>query len=151
MDEKQQALDTFAAKNNCSQSVLLPFAQRYGVSEGQALQIAAGFGAGIGQMAETCGAVTGACMVLGLMAGQQHPQNPELKQETYRLVGEFARRFREQFGELKCRDLLGLDISDANIYQQARESGLFENLCPLYVGAAVEILLDMIEKPGAAR
>jgi C_GCAxxG_C_C family probable redox protein len=149
MDEKQQALDTFAAKNNCSQSVLLPFAKRHGVSEGQALQIAAGFGAGIGQMAETCGAVTGACMVLGLMAGQRHPDNPELKQETYRLVGEFAARFREQYGELKCRDLLGLDISDADHYQQAKECGIFESRCPLFVGSAVEILIDMIENPGA--
>jgi C_GCAxxG_C_C family probable redox protein len=34
-----------------------------------ALKIASGFGGGMGRLAETCGAVTGAFMVLGLKYG----------------------------------------------------------------------------------
>ena len=54
MNEKQLAMDTFAAKNNCSQSLLLPFASRYGVADGAcALALRLVLAAGIGQMAET--------------------------------------------------------------------------------------------------
>ena len=50
---------------NCCQSVLIPFAQECGLSHEAANALGSNFGAGMRRGA-TCGAVTGALMVLGM-------------------------------------------------------------------------------------
>ncbi len=66
MSRIENAVSRFAEGYNCSQAVLSAYAEQLGVDGETALKIAAGFGGGLGRMAETCGAVTGAFMVLGL-------------------------------------------------------------------------------------
>ena len=51
---------------NCCQSVLVPFADQLGLTEEQAYALGANFGGGM-RHGSTCGAITGALMVLGLM------------------------------------------------------------------------------------
>ena len=53
---------------NCAQSVLIPFAADCGLTEEQANRLGAHFGSGM-KMGATCGAITGALMVLGMMGG----------------------------------------------------------------------------------
>ncbi len=62
-----QALrDETSIHYNCCQSVLIPFAGDCGLDEESAARLTANFGSGMRHGA-TCGAVTGALMVLGLM------------------------------------------------------------------------------------
>ena len=51
---------------NCAQSVLVPFAAECGLTEEQAYKVGAHFGAGM-KIGQTCGAITGALMVLGML------------------------------------------------------------------------------------
>ena len=68
MSEKsEQAVERFKRGFNCSQAVLGSYCREFGLDCEQAFRIATGFGGGM-RMAETCGAVTGAFMVLGLKA-----------------------------------------------------------------------------------
>ena len=50
---------------NCCQSVLVPFADLCGLDKETAFRLGANFGSGM-RHGSTCGAVTGALMVLGL-------------------------------------------------------------------------------------
>ncbi|MEG0764604.1 MAG: C-GCAxxG-C-C family protein, partial [Pseudoflavonifractor sp.] len=50
---------------NCAQAVLMPFAERCGLTRDQAETLGSNFGSGM-HCGGTCGAVTGALMVLGL-------------------------------------------------------------------------------------
>ena len=109
------------------------------------MKVSRAFGAGLG-LGLTCGAVTGACMVLGLLAQKRMGSNYEVKYVAYALVQEFTPRFLERCGALKCRDLLGKDISDSEQYMAAKRENLFHTRCPLFIQSAVEILLDMIEQ-----
>ena len=149
MNEIQHAMELFDGHYNCSQAVFVPFAGRFGLTEEQAIGMAAGFGGGIGQMGETCGAVTGACMALGLLAQERSGSGYEVKYQAYALVQEFIPRFREKCGALKCRDLLGRDISDPQQYHAAKQEDLFHTRCPLFINTAVEILLGMVGIPEA--
>ena len=92
----------FAEGYNCSQAVLSAYAPDLGLADETALKIAAGFGGGMGRMAETCGAVTGALMVLGLKYGATSPER-EAKERVYERVREFAKRFKARNGSLVCR------------------------------------------------
>ena len=53
---------------NCAQAVVAAFAGECGISDGKARQLGELFGGGM-KMAATCGAITGALMVLGMLGG----------------------------------------------------------------------------------
>jgi C_GCAxxG_C_C family probable redox protein len=143
MNRIETAVARFAEGFNCSQAVFSAYADDFGLDEEAALRIAAGFGGGMGRMAETCGAVTGAMMVLGLRHGGNTPDR-EVKERVYAKIREFADRFKARNGSLLCRDLLGCDISTPEGCEAASKRGLFTTKCPQCVQEAAEILEEML-------
>lgn len=129
---------------SCSQAVLAAFSEELGLDRESALKVAAGFGGGMGRMAETCGAVTGAVMVLGLRHGSTRADDKPSKEKTYERVREFVARFKALHGSVVCRELLGCDISTPSGSQQARDQQLTTTLCPKFVRGAVEVLEKLL-------
>jgi C_GCAxxG_C_C family probable redox protein len=130
------AVTRFHQGFNCSQSVLVAFAPQLGLDESQALKLASPFGGGVARRAQTCGAVTGALMALGLARGADTPAG---KEAAYLLGQEFLQRFESRHATILCRELLGCDISTPEGRQQALEQGAFTTLCPQFVRDAAEI------------
>ncbi len=137
------AVSRFDQGLNCSQAVLSAYAEDLGLDETTAMKIAAGFGGGMGRMAETCGAVTGALMVLGLKYGGTIPDR-QVKEAVYQRVREFAAQFKARHGALACRDLLGCDIGTAEGREIAKQQGLLTTRCPQFVRGAAEILEELL-------
>ena len=77
---KSELVDGQFSQFNCAQTVFSLFAPDLGIDEKTALKIASGFGGGMA-CAETCGAVTGAYMVIGLKHGHA-VSDPIKKAET---------------------------------------------------------------------
>ena len=142
MNRTQKALACFADGYNCAQSVLSAFADELRVDEGVAFRISAGFGGGMGRMGETCGAVTGAVMVLELRHGVAEADQ-DAKERVYHQIAEFIRQFKARHGTCTCRELLGCDLSTPEGLQRARDEGLFTTACPRFVHDAVKILEEM--------
>lgn len=69
MDRVDTAVSRFKQGCSRSQAVFSTYAEALEVDRITALKAASGFGGGMGRMAETCGAVTGAFMALGLAYG----------------------------------------------------------------------------------
>ena len=111
---------------NCCQAVLLAFAPEIerkwnagGVAgliqddglEDALMALGSGFGAGMGGMDATCGALVGAGMVVGLLNGtgaasddeESRPNVPTVL-KTRRLCAEF----KEKVGALRCADIKGV-------------------------------------------
>ena len=65
MDKATEAVEMFRNGCACSQAILAVYGPSQGLAKDIALRLAAGFAGGM-RMGETCGAVTGAFMVLGL-------------------------------------------------------------------------------------
>jgi C_GCAxxG_C_C family probable redox protein len=144
MDRVELAVSLFGEGFSCSQAVLAAFGDRFGVEREIALRIASGFGGGMGRMAQTCGAVTGAFMLIGLKHGGIDAKNRQTKEKAQAVVREFANRFISRNDFLICRELLGCDISTPEGYQFAKEKKLFATICPKYVKDAAEIADEMI-------
>lgn len=140
MNKAKNAVSCFNNGFNCSQAVFAAFSPELGVPENIAFKIGCPFGAGMGRMQETCGAVTGAFLVIGLKHGKSNPDEDHLKQLSYDLVNKFTEMFRERNKTIKCRDLIGIDISTKEGLEKARETGLFTSLCAKCVQDAVEII-----------
>ena len=143
MGKSEEAVEQFRSGANCSQAVLGVYAEQYGIDPESALAIACGFGAGMGRMGHTCGAVTGAIMVIGLAAGEPDPRSFAAKIRVYGLVRTFIERFTALHKTTSCRELLDCDLSTPEGYEDAQGRGLFQTQCPTYVQDAVEILEEM--------
>ena len=145
MNQSERAVACFKEGFSCSQAVFSTFALQMGLERELALKVAGPFGGGMGRLGEVCGAVTGALMALGLKYGCVDAQNAEGKEEAYRLARELADQFKTRRGSILCRELLGCDISTPEGRSQAREKGLFANLCPQLVRDAAEIVEQMLK------
>jgi C_GCAxxG_C_C family probable redox protein len=138
MKKSQLAIENFKTLN-CAQSVLLSHAEGLNLDRTTALRMALGFGGGM-TMGETCGAVTGAYMVLGLKANFKEKTIPEIKADTKAAVKRFNELFVAKHGSLQCKKLLGVDLSTAEGSAEANEKGLFDSVCTVLVASAAEIL-----------
>jgi len=144
MSKADIAVSCFKEGFSCSQAVLSTFAEEYGLDREIALKIATAFGGGMARMGKTCGAVTGAFMVIGLKYGRTRAEDEETKEKAYELVHEIVKRFKERNGSIECKELLGLDISIPEVLEKAEEENIFDNICPKFVEDAVKILEQIL-------
>jgi C_GCAxxG_C_C family probable redox protein len=145
-DSVEKAVAMFGEGYNCAQSVLGGCGEGLGLSREQAVRIAGPFGGGIGALGETCGAVSGAIMALGLKFFQAGPQDAAGKQRVYALAREFCAKFKERHASTLCRELIGMDISTPEGRKAAQDAGVFKNLCPPLVRSAAEIVGEMLSR-----
>ncbi len=142
MSKVQDAVSAFESGFNCSQAVVRTYGPDYGLSALDAGRVSCGFGGGM-RRAETCGAVTGALMILGLRFGAQDAADTSAKADVYPKVTEFQSRFESRCDSVGCRDILGCDISTPEGMDRAKSNNLFKTVCPKMVQAAAEILEQM--------
>lgn len=140
MANKSNLVDERFPVFNCAQTVFSLYAADLGLSEETALKISSGFGGGM-NCAETCGAVTGSYMVIGLRHGNAISE-PEAKAATKQKILAFNERFKVAHGSLICRELTGYDISTTEGNAAASAEGVFQKKCPLFVKTACSILAE---------
>jgi C_GCAxxG_C_C family probable redox protein len=146
MDKSKQAFEIMRVhRMNCAQAVLTVFCEDLGLTPITALKVAMGFGGGMARTGKTCGAVTGAYMVLGL-SQKISPENPYKSiDKTYELVHKFNREFEAIHGSLTCKELLGYDLNTPHGLAEARTKKVFTSLCPHFVADSVKILSDILK------
>lgn len=143
--KSEEAVERFRKGFNCSQAVLGSYSEQLGLDCEKAFKVATGFGGGM-RMGDTCGAVTGAFMVLGLKYGNSTAEDKEAKAKTYTKVEEYTKRFKARNDSVMCRELLGCDLSTPEGMKEAQDKGLFSSICPRMVQEAVEILEEMMNE-----
>jgi len=146
MDYQEKASGYFEQGYNCAQSVFAAFAEKNGMDAEAALLTASAFGGGMGRMQQTCGAVTGALMALGLEKGYTHPDQQEEKDTAYLQARELMERFREEFGALDCSELLGHSLLTEEGRMMIKDKHLSELVCARCVRVAAGIVEDLIIK-----
>jgi C_GCAxxG_C_C family probable redox protein len=144
MNRIDTAVSTFTDGFSCSQAVFSAFASDLGLDTKAALKVSGAFGGGMAGLALTCGAVTGALMVIGALHGRTEANDTAAKEKTYELSREFIRRFTEHYGSIECRALLGVDISTPEGRQRASEENLTDTLCTTFVRSAAEIIEEIL-------
>ena len=137
-----QAVSYFESGLSCSQSILLTYGPLFGISQDDAIRISRGFGGGMGHLSETCGAVTGAFMVIGIQSPPGMDQ--EVKEETYSLVKKFAEKFKFDNNSLNCTQLLGYDLNTSDGQDHYKKHEMKKSHCTKYVRHAAEILEEIL-------
>jgi C_GCAxxG_C_C family probable redox protein len=143
MSRVDEAVDWFCRGAACSQAIVGIYGPLVGLPREQGLKLSCGFAGGM-RMAQTCGAVTGAFMILGLKHAGPNCDQRDSRENVYAPIREFAAKFQQRNHTLVCKELLGCDISTPQGAQQATKEGLFRSICPKLVQDAAEILEEML-------
>ena len=136
------AVETFRNGINCTQAILSTWASRHGLDRDTAMKLGGAFGSGM-NMGETCGAVTGALMVIGLRHARVSKAGFLSRDRTERETLEFIERFKARNGTVSCKELLGCDLGTPQGRAAARRDRSFKTRCPKFVRDAAEILEEM--------
>ena len=144
MNKVESAVTLFSQGFNCAQAVLSPFAQKAGMNGETALRVAGGFGAGMARLQETCGALTGGYMALGLFQGQHIPGDKDAKEKCYKSVREFTKKFEAMHGSSNCQKLLGVNLQSEEGQKRFMDEKMHTCKCEQYVKTAVELLDEIL-------
>lgn len=146
--EKGKAL--FMQGYNCTQSVVMAFADVYNLDEEMISKMVIGFGGGIGRMRETCGTASGMFFLAGLektkavvgLAGHEH------KKDVYEAVQLLASRFKAETGSLICRELLaGSFIKNSGAIPDERTAEYYKKRpCIRMVETAIRIYCEWLNE-----
>jgi C_GCAxxG_C_C family probable redox protein len=139
----EDAEKVFTRECNCAQAILSCCGKGL-IDRNTALAVAGPFGGGMGSLGKTCGAVTGAIMVIGLKHPRLDLKDDVPRKESIRLVRELIARFEARNGSIACKDLLGCDLSTPEGVEQFKAQDLIHTVCPKAVRDAAEILEDIL-------
>jgi C_GCAxxG_C_C family probable redox protein len=140
---KDEIVRYFKGGIDCSQVVLMQWATELGYDEEEAARMAAAFGGGMFN-GDTCGAVSGAMIVIGLEYGHFELDDPESKTNLMEKVDTFLKKFMERRGTTICRELTKYDFSQEGELEKAIASGILFEFCPYLVLDALEILDEIM-------
>lgn len=132
VDRKEKAIALHDRKFNCAQSVVLAFDDVWTADPVTVFKAAESFGFGMGDASQTCGAISGMGLVLGLTSSDGNLSDPGTKKTTYGKMSVAVSKFRERTGACTCRELKGLSTG--------------KTLCSCFdcIRIAVEILEEML-------
>lgn len=136
---EQTVTDQFEKGLDCSQVVMGYMAQDIGLELETARKLSACFGGGM-MSGETCGAITGALMAIGMKYGHSLENDHDQKQVMVSKTSEFKEEFFKKYPSSMCKNLLGHDISVPEDMEKILEKGLLFNFCPKLVLDVVNIL-----------
>ena len=94
---------------NCAQAVACTYADLVGMDQAAMFKVTEGFGAGMGSMDGTCGAVSGACALAGMLSSCGDLNNPNSKGATYKLSRAILNEFKGANGSVVCKELKGVE------------------------------------------
>ncbi|MCF0134474.1 MAG: C_GCAxxG_C_C family protein [Blautia sp.] len=117
---------------NCAQAVACTYCDLVGMSEKDAFRATEAFGAGMGGMSATCGAVSGAVFIAGLKNSTANLNAPDSKGRSYKVSRDVTAAFKARNGSLICGELKGL------------ATGKVLRSCPDCIKDAAELVETMI-------
>ena len=101
-----KAQQLFASGYSCSQAVVVAYSDVFGVDESFMAQLSMPFGGGIARMHEVCGCVCGMALLSAFIVPAPNPHDMVQVQKNRALVKAMAERFRQEYGDIVCRNLL---------------------------------------------
>ena len=142
---EEKALESFRSGLNCAQAVVTSYSENMNFDSNLALSISCGFGGGMGKLQETCGAVTGSFMVLGIYNCKKFSENKERKEATYSMVQKFSERFKHINSSTDCISLLKCDLKTEEGNRYAKENDLFGTICEKCISDSIRIISELTE------
>ena len=98
----------------CGQGTLLALQEILGFEDELLFRSATYLAGGLGRTQQTCGALLGGVLMLGVIFGRSEPTlaRTHLEEDREGAVVELVRWFEEKYGSCSCREITGFDFSN---------------------------------------
>ena len=133
----------------CNRCVLHALQSHLHLGNGEVLRASTALAGGVARMGETCGALTGGIMAIGLVLGSEKLENITAYRETMEVSYEMYNRFKKEIGSTVCYEiqnrLFGRSFDfkkDEEAEEWHKEGGLEK--CPMVCAIAARIAADII-------
>ena len=146
----QKVMHYMEISHNCAQSSFLALSEQFGLGNDDMVKALTPI-PGIAERGETCGAVTGALLALGLVYGRNNISDWQGYRDSLKPANEFCDRFEQELGSLMCRNIvksefgMELDLRKKDDLEQFQEADATHK-CSRIVQTAVRIAADLILK-----
>jgi len=147
--------------SGCPQAVLLALQEEFGIGSIDSFKSATALAGGVARQGETCGAVVGALMALGLVTGRERMEDTEAYRTTMQSAHELHHRFKEEAARqlgfsqaltgTLCREIQqnlygrSFDMTDQEDYQAFLDAGGHgDKGCPRVCGIAAQVAAEKI-------
>jgi len=134
----------------CAEVTLIVLQEQLGLPETGDSSPAMALNGGIAYSGATCGAITGAALAAGRLAGRSLPDHAEAKREARALVEGLLAAFARQFGSVNCRELTGYDFRNPGAHDDFIQSGIWRPACLLLIEFAITEMTRLIADAGWA-
>jgi C_GCAxxG_C_C family probable redox protein len=156
---KEQLLDRIeeTARNyelkehGCSRCVLRSLQEHLNLGGESAFLASTPLAGGIAMMGDTCGALLGGLMGIGLVTASPNMEDESALFSSLAEGYKFFQTFVKKMGSSRCRELqiarLGyfVDLTDPQKYERAKEKGLYE-VASKFVGESARLAAEWILK-----
>lgn len=123
---------------NCAEAVLAG-----ATGSRQCVNLASGFGGGIGRSGSVCGAVTGAVMALGQIMGMRCEDSTATPRQLQEAVNDLLDSFRKEFGAHLCGELIPYDLSSREGLEAFRNDPEGKARCAEFVDRGVALVREI--------
>jgi C_GCAxxG_C_C family probable redox protein len=113
----------------CAETVFIALKDAYDLPESGDSTAAMALNGGLAYSGGPCGAISGAALAVGLLAGRRIEDHREAKRAARRITASLMDDFAAEFGSTDCRDLIGLDIRTEEGHLTFVESGIWRDRC----------------------
>jgi C_GCAxxG_C_C family probable redox protein len=148
--------------SGCSQSVLLALQEAFNIGDAASFKAATTLSGGVARRGETCGALLGALLALGLVKGREDIRDTQAYRDAIvpanEVIDEFKARLGREFGFKKplestiCRDIQrsvygrGFDLNKPGDYKAFLDAGGHGDTgCPKVCAVAAEVAAERIQ------
>lgn len=108
MNRQELSLTLHSRGFNCAQAVACSYCNVLGFDPQTVFRMAEAFGFGMGA-ADTCGAVSGMAMVIGMKTSDGNLDHPSTKKECYSLINTAKEEFQNKCGSTVCSEIKGMN------------------------------------------
>lgn len=99
-----RALERYKSGRQCAEAVFLALGEaRVPDFDSKLVRVATGFGGGIAESADVCGALVGGVMIIGLMHGRTHLHDDHTR--AWAMSRAFRTKFLDELGSTSCSHL----------------------------------------------
>jgi C_GCAxxG_C_C family probable redox protein len=96
--------------HGCAETTFIVLKTVYGLDDPADSSAAMALNGGVAYGGGPCGAISGAALAVGLLAGRRIADHREAKSVARELIAGLMDDFREAYGTVDCRDLIGIDL-----------------------------------------
>ena len=130
----------------CAETAFVVLKEAFGLPGAMDSSPAMALNGGIAYSGETCGAMTGAALAVGMLAEKRLPDHRAAKRTARLVTAGLLAAFEAEFGTSACRELIGVDLRTDTGHRAFIESGVWRDRCMRQIEMAVGRLAPLADE-----